>query len=103
MTCTYSPKNGLVDSEENIETPPDIAIVPACRVWPTVVLEFGYAEPYEDLKADVKLLLEGSEGKITKAIIIKLQPLREGETQIQKGFVEMWHRIDGQVRKDGSR
>ncbi|RPA89360.1 hypothetical protein L873DRAFT_1822958 [Choiromyces venosus 120613-1] len=65
---------------------PDIALVPCGRLWPTVVFEFGYMEPYEDLKADVKLLLEGSEGQIGKAIIIKLQPLQDGEIQIQKGY-----------------
>ncbi|RPA92039.1 hypothetical protein L873DRAFT_1711644, partial [Choiromyces venosus 120613-1] len=70
---------------------------------PIVVFEFGYAEPYDDLKADVKLLLEGTEGKITKAVIIKLQPLREGGTEIQKGFVDMWHLCDGQAQKCGGR
>ncbi|RPB04569.1 hypothetical protein L873DRAFT_1729311 [Choiromyces venosus 120613-1] len=82
---------------------PDVALVPCGCLWPTVVFEFGYTEPYEDLKADVKLLLEGSEGQIGKAIIIKLQPLQDGETQIQKGFVEMWHLKNGQAWKDGGR
>jgi len=56
---------------------PDFAIVPGHRYWPTMVFEFGYAEPYDHLKADVELLLEGSQGKISRAIIIKLEPLRE--------------------------
>jgi len=67
------------------------------------VFEFGYAEPYEDLKDDVKLLLEGSGGKISKAIIIKIELLREGETEVQSGFVEMWHLSEGEAKKDGGR
>jgi len=77
--------------------------VPGDRSWPTIVFEVGYAEPVEDLKDDVKLLLEGSGGKISKAIIIKVEPLREGETEIQNGFVEMWHLKNGRAMKDGGR
>jgi len=47
---------------------PDCALFPRGRFWPTIVFEFGYAEQYDDLKADVKLLLEGSGGKISKAV-----------------------------------
>jgi len=82
---------------------PDIAIVPGDRFWPTVAFEFGYSEPYEDLKNDVKLLLEGSEGSISKVIIIKLQPLGDDDTEIKKGFVEMWHFLDGTSKKVGGR
>jgi len=46
-------------------------------------------------------LLEGSRGKISKAIIVKIEPLRKGETEVQGGFVEMWHLIDGKAIKDG--
>ena len=67
------------------------------------MFEIGYAEPYDDLKDDVKLLLEGSRGKISKAIIIKIEPLREGETEVQRGFVEMWHLSAGRAKKDGGR
>jgi len=48
-------------------------------------------------------LLEGSGGKISKAIIVKVEPLREGETEIQSGFVEMYHLKDGSVKKEGGR
>jgi len=48
-------------------------------------------------------LLEGSDAKISKAIIVKVDPLREGETEIQTGFVEMWHFKNGRVIKDGGR
>jgi len=55
------------------------------------------------LKDDVKLLLEGSKGMISKAIIIKIEQLRKGETEVQKGFVEMWHLSEGRAKKDGGR
>ena len=77
--------------------------MPGERLWPTIVVEVGYAEPYNDLKDDVKLLLEGSGGQISKAIIIKVEPLREGETEVQSAFVEMWHLSEGRAKKDGSR
>jgi len=67
------------------------------------VFEFGYNEPYDELKDDVKLLLEGSCGKITKAILVKLDPLYDGETQIQKGFLETWHLSDGKAKRDDGR
>ena len=60
-------------------------------------------EPYDDLKDDVKVLLEGSGGRISKAIIIKIEPLREGETEVQRGFVEMWHLSNGKAIKNGGR
>ena len=50
-----------------------------------------------------KLLLEVSEGRISKAIIIKIEPLRKQETEVQKPFVEMWHLSKGRAKKDGSR
>ena len=67
------------------------------------MFEIGYTEPYGNLKDDVKLLLEGSEGRISKVIIIKIEPLREGETEVQRGFVEMWHLRKGRAKKDGGR
>ncbi|CUS07112.1 unnamed protein product [Tuber aestivum] len=82
---------------------PDIALFPGECSWPTIVFEFGYAEPYDQLKDDVKLLLEGSEGQITKVIVIKLEPLQEGETEIQRGFVEVWHLRNGAATKEGWR
>jgi hypothetical protein len=80
-----------------------MAIAPGERYRPTIVFEFGNTERYEDLKADVKILLEGSQGEITKAIIIKVEPLRQGETEISKGFVEEWHLVGGRAKKDGGR
>ena len=78
-----------------------MAIVPGNRLQPTVVFEFGYTERYEDLKDNVKLLLEGTQGEIIKAIIIKIKPLRPGETTIQEGFVEVWSFVNGRAKKDG--
>jgi len=48
-------------------------------------------------------LLEGSGGQISKAIIIKIEPLCQGETEVKEGFVEMWHLVDGKASKDGGR
>lgn len=70
---------------------PDGAFYPSLgRKWPTIALEVGYAESYEDLVRDATLLMEGSKGKIGLVIIVKLQPLEADETEIQKGFVEVW-------------
>lgn len=80
---------------------PDCAIFPGDRLWPTIVFEFGYAESYDNLQADVRLLLEGSEGKISRAIIIKLEPLKAGETEIQDGLVEVWQYKDGLAQIKG--
>ncbi|KAG0126966.1 hypothetical protein HOY82DRAFT_89612 [Tuber indicum] len=88
---------------QNIVKAPDIAIVPGDRFWPTIVFEFGYEEPYEHMKDDVKLLLEGSEGAISKVIVIKLQSLEDNDTEIKGGFVEMWHFSDGNAKKVGGR
>ena len=78
-----------------------MSIVPGDRLRPTVVFEFGYTERYEDLKDNAKLLLEGTQGKIIKVIIIKIEPLLTGETTIQKGFVEVWSFANGRAKKDG--
>jgi len=82
---------------------PDVAIFPGKRMWPTVAFEFGYAEPYEQLKEDVKLLLEGAGGEISKVIVVKLEPLVAGETEIRAGFVEMWGLAGGKAKNDGGR
>ncbi|CUS10607.1 unnamed protein product [Tuber aestivum] len=94
---------GFSDEYENITKVPDVALVPGECSWPTVAFEFGYAEPYNQLKEDAKLLLEGSEGQIAKVIVIKLEPLQEEETEIQKGFVEVWQLRDGVARKEGQK
>ena len=51
----------------------------------------------------MKLLLEGSGGKITKAVLIKLQPLLDGERQINDGRLEVWKLVDGKATKEGGR
>jgi len=40
---------------------------------------------------------------ISKVIIIKIEQLQEGETEVQRGFVEMWHLSEGRAEKDGGR
>jgi len=47
------------DRYKNIMKAPDMATVPGDRFWPIIVFDLGYAEPYEQLKADTQLLLEG--------------------------------------------
>lgn len=55
----------------------------------------GYTELYEDLKADVKLLLEGSGGKIMKAILINLRPLVDGQHKMNYGKLKVWKLVAG--------
>ena len=38
----------------------------------------------------MKLLLEGSRGKIGLAILVKLDALEPGETSLQRGFVQVY-------------
>ena len=80
-----------------------MGVLPGDQFRPSIIFEIGYAERYEDLKEDMKILHEGSQGKITTVIIIKLEPFAEGEIEIQKGFVEVWHLIDGKAKKEGER
>ncbi|CUS06868.1 unnamed protein product [Tuber aestivum] len=93
----------FVGEYQDIIKSPDVALVPSGRYRPTIVFEFGYAEPYGQLKAETTLLLEGTQGSITKVVIIKLDPLAAGETKIKKGFVEVWHLVDGKVKQEGRR
>ena len=76
---------------------------PGVSKRPSIVFEMGYTQPYTGLKEDAKLILEGTQGNITRAILIKLQPLRYGETQIRKGFVEVWHFDNGRAKRQGRR
>ncbi|RPA92011.1 hypothetical protein L873DRAFT_244657 [Choiromyces venosus 120613-1] len=78
--------SGFTGEFADIIKVPDVTMVPTHRLWPTVAYEFGYAEPYHHLKNDMKLLLEGSEGKISNVIIIKLEPLKEGGNTNPEGF-----------------
>ena len=54
-----------------------------------MVVECGYAESYDKLKQDVATLLEGSEGRIGKAILVKLESITATGT-MENGFVEVW-------------
>lgn len=60
------------------------------ELWPTIVLEVGYIKPYDDLVDDATLLLEGAQCQIDTVIILKMEPLKEGETSLQYAFVELW-------------
>ncbi|KAN0071043.1 hypothetical protein V8E54_010474 [Elaphomyces granulatus] len=71
---------------------PDASIFPGIkrRKKPTICLEVGYTESYEKLLRDADLLLEGSTGKIGRVILVNIEPLTKGETEIKEGFVEVW-------------
>jgi len=103
LSAISAPHHQLLYLYYNSTKVPDFALFPRGPFWPTIVFEVRYNEPYDDLQANVKLLLEGSGGKITQAILIKLDPLNDGETYIQKGFLETWHLSDGKSKKDAGR
>lgn len=77
---------------------PDAAVFLQGRKWPTIALEVGYSEPYDELLEDADLLLEGSEGRIGIVIVVKLQPLGSGDTAIGSGFVEL-HKFNESTQK----
>jgi hypothetical protein len=65
-------------------------IWPTARKWPSICLEAGYSEhseEYSDLLADADLLLEGTNGGVA---LVKVTPLRAGETAIKNPFLEVW-------------
>ncbi|OJJ70635.1 hypothetical protein ASPBRDRAFT_197336 [Aspergillus brasiliensis CBS 101740] len=72
---------------------PDCFIVPDDRILPSVALEVGYRESYNQLKADADLLLEGCQGNIRAVIIVKLSVLGLEDTKCESGFVEV-HEYD---------
>ena len=59
------------------------------RSWPTVALECGYSQSYEDLSRDATLLLVGFEGRIGKVILIKPDRIGESGT-VENSFMEVW-------------
>lgn len=84
---------------------PDCFIVPDEGIWPSVALEIGYTESYDELQADVDLLLEGSQGKIRVVILVKIDPLGPNDTHCQAGFVEVheYDPVSGTRKKRGRR
>ena len=58
-------------------------------------------ETYNNLKVDLKLLYEGSSGKMTTAVLIKLKLLLPGKCLMKHRFLEVWKLLDGKVIKDG--
>jgi len=71
---------------------PDASIFPGLNSQkkPTICLEVGYTETYQELLQDTELLLESTSGKIGRVILIKLDPLAKGDTEIKNGFAEVW-------------
>lgn len=57
---------------------------------PTIALEYGYSEHPQSLIQDAKMLLEGTQGKIGVVLLVKVQPLQHGETNVQSGYVQVW-------------
>ncbi|PLN81205.1 hypothetical protein BDW42DRAFT_169391 [Aspergillus taichungensis] len=72
---------------------PDCLVIPEDDIWPSIPLEIGYSETYEQLKGDVNLLLEGSQGRIRVVILVKISPLGPRDTCCQTGPVEI-HNYD---------
>ncbi|QSS52226.1 no significant blast hit [Histoplasma capsulatum var. duboisii H88] len=62
---------------------PDCAIFVSTLEYPTIAMEIAYTETYEDLKKHARLLLEGTAGMISIAILVKIVPLRSDESHIQ--------------------
>jgi hypothetical protein len=73
-------------------------VYPKGRTWPSIALEVGYSQTYEELLEDASLLLEGSEGRIGLVILIKIVPLKDNETALQSGFVE-FHTYDQETHE----
>ncbi|KAK9368233.1 hypothetical protein V1509DRAFT_609751 [Lipomyces kononenkoae] len=69
---------------------PYAGIYPRGRKWPTMALEAGYSESYDALVDDMDLLLQGTQGRIGVVIVVKIEPLAPGETEIQNGFVQVY-------------
>lgn len=67
-------------------------------MWPTIALEVGYSQTYRDIKRDMQILIEGTQGTIGCVILIKIKPLSATDQSIQEGFVEVW-RIDRVTKK----
>ena len=82
----------------------DAAVFVRGRLWPTIAVECGYTESYASLKEDAKLLLEGSEGRIGKVVLVKLDEIGPGG-DIGSGFVEVWEYERGTMtaRRRGGR
>jgi hypothetical protein len=86
-------------SNSNIsEKIPDSGLYPRDRKWPTLALEAGYSEPYDDLVEDSELLLKWSKGRIGLVILVKIEPLKSSDTEIQNGFVEV-HKFDKETER----
>ncbi|CRG88304.1 hypothetical protein PISL3812_05333 [Talaromyces islandicus] len=84
---TESDVNKLGEDEQSKKVP-DNSINVRGRAMPTIALEVGYSESYEDLINDATLLLEGSQGRIGLVILVKVTPLTAALESIQSGFVE---------------
>ena len=80
-----------------------MGLAPGARKRPTIIFQIGYTQQYQNLKEDAKIFLEGTQGEITKVVLVKLEPLRSGEEEIQKGFVELWHFENGRAKIQGGR
>lgn len=67
------------------KTPDGQLYLPLRKRWPTIALEVGYSETYRDIKRDMQLLIEGSQGDIGCVILIKMKYLNRNRSSIQEG------------------
>ncbi|KAI9034887.1 uncharacterized protein KD926_005163 [Aspergillus affinis] len=85
---------------------PDTFLIPkGDDIWPATAFEIDDSEQYDDLKCDADLLLQGSEGQIGTVVLVKLDPLRNNQTCVQSGFVEIYtyDSESGKSRQRGKR
>lgn len=60
------------------------------RLFPTIALEYDYSQSGQLSIEDAKMLLEGTQGQVGLVILVKVQPLQHGETEVRSGYVQVW-------------
>lgn len=70
-------------------------------IWPTIALEIGYTETYDEYLADADFLLEGSEGMICVVVMVKVKPVSPEDIQCRSGFVKVheYNLVSGAAKK----
>ncbi|KLJ09356.1 hypothetical protein EMPG_15219 [Blastomyces silverae] len=69
---------------------PDCAVFISALDYPTITMEVAYTETYENLKEDARLLLEGTAGEISIAILVKIVPLKPDESRVRSACVQLY-------------
>ncbi|KAJ5895219.1 hypothetical protein N7495_006910 [Penicillium taxi] len=69
---------------------PDFFIRTDDEVLPSLVIEVGWSESYDDLLSDLNLLMIGGDGMIRTTIIIKLSKSTKRGVTTVNGFIELY-------------